>query len=101
MMETETSLTLTQQRAQVGLRCPSYGQKSLIWSRCSSPTAGISAKKGGYKPIHGFRLAHQADSRGVGISGGWRVGKSLGLAMEALAWLPFSQLIWLVGKDYD
>lgn len=29
------------------------------------------------------------------------MGKSLGLAMEAVTWLPFAKLIWLVAADYD
>lgn len=91
-------LSLTEARSRIGLRTPTWEAKKLIWSKVSVPTALIS---GGYKPAKGARAAHQADSRGVGMSGGWRAGKSLFAAMEALTWLPYAQLIWLVAKDYD
>lgn len=35
------------------------------------------------------------------MSGGWRVGKSLFSGMEAVTWLPYAQLIWLIAEDYD
>lgn len=51
--------------------------------------------------MHAAKEAHGADARGVGLSGGWRAGKSLFSGMEGVTWLPYAQLIWLIGVDYD
>lgn len=93
-----TTPTLTEARASIGLRTPSYQAKQLIWSKCSVPTAEIKA---GYAPTYNARLAHQANAPGVAVSGGFRAGKSLFSGMEGVAWLPYAKLIWLVAKDYD
>ena len=91
-------LTLSQARAEIGLKTPSSEAKTLIWNRVQSPTAGI---RNGYSPLAGAREAHKADARGVALSGGWRGGKSLYSGMEGLAWIPYAQLIWLIAVDYD
>ena len=91
-------MTLTEQRAAIGLRTPNYQQKKTIWSRVAVPSAGISQ---GYKPLISARYAHQANARGVAVSGGWRAGKSLASGMEGVSWLPYANLVWLVAKDYD
>lgn len=95
---TDDVATLTTQRAEIGLKTPSYQAKEVIWNRINSPTAGIT---NGYRPLSSARTAHQADARGVALSGGWRAGKSLGSGMEGVAWLPYADLIWLVAQSYD
>ena len=101
MSETQMMTTappLSAQRAAIGLKTPSWKAKKLIWRHVKSPTAGIAD---GYRPIGKAKDAHGADVRGKAISGGWRSGKSLTAGMEGLAWLPYAQLIWLIGKDYE
>lgn len=94
-----TPTSLTAQRASLGLKTPNWEQKKAIWAGIKSGTAGITK---GYKPIRSARLAHQADSRGIGVSGGWRAGKSLFSGMEGVSWLIVPNgLIWIIGKDYD
>lgn len=90
--------SLSLQRAEQGLFSPSPAGKKAIWSRVRLGSAGI---KEGYKTLPTARRAHQADSRMVCVSGGWRSGKSLFAGMEALTWLPYADLIWFVAKDYD
>ena len=90
--------TLMEQRATIGLKTPTWEAKKLIWSRVKSGTAQIT---NGYKPLYSAKKAHQANTRAIGVSGGWRAGKSLFSAMEGIAWLPYASLIWIIGKDYD
>lgn len=93
-----TPTSLTEARRAVGLGTPQPAAKKLIWSKCSVPTAGITR---GYKPVHGSKLAHYSDTRYVGVSGGWRSGKSLYAGLEGVTWLPYAKLVWIVGRDYD
>ena len=92
--------TLTEQRAAIGLRTPSWRAKQLIWANLVLPTDSGKLIQG-YRPTYNAKSAHQADARYVGVSGGWRSGKSLFSAMEAVTWLPYADLIWIVGRDYD
>lgn len=93
-----TRPSLREARASIGLKTPSPESNRIIWSRVVSPTAGIHD---GYTPLPSMQEAHNSDTRGVGVSGGWRAGKSTGAGMHGLGWLPYAQLIWLVAKDYD
>lgn len=90
--------SLSEQRAHAGYKTPSWEQKQLIWSRVVSATAHIF--EGGYIPNPTAERAHRADVRGVGLSGGWGAGKSLSGGMEGLAWLPYSDLIWIIADGY-
>ena len=65
------------------------------------PSAGIDGTRGGYSPIPPIAAAHIHPARAVQLTGGVRVGKSLASAMEAVAWSPYSNLIWFGAHSYD
>lgn len=61
---------------------------------------GIGEGKSGYEPWPSFLKAHLSPAQFVLCSGAERVGKSIATAMEGIAWLPLSQLIWICGPQY-
>lgn len=89
--------SLTHLRQDAGLGTPNWQQKQLIFSKVVSPTAQIAS---GYEPGPTAAKAHRSDARAVGASGGAGAGKSLWSGMEALTWLPFSLLVWVMGMGY-
>lgn len=91
-------MSLSGERAEAGLPTPTYEQKQRIWRDVVSSTARIFT--GGYVPNKTAEKAHRADSRGVGLSGGWGAGKSLSAGMEGLSWLLHADLIWILAAGY-
>lgn len=89
--------TIYDRRAEVQARAPTPSQKRLLWSK--TPLACLRDKKT-YEPYPPFAAAHDSPASVVFVSGANRVGKSLASAMEAIAWTPFSRLIWFVGPSY-
>ncbi len=89
------------QRAEIGLSSPTNQQKRKIWSTLSVPEAGIYEKDGGYIPFRLMERVHDHPARTKLITGGIRSSKSLGSAMEVMAWLPHADLVWLAGDTYD
>ncbi|GEM_PF-2263764 len=85
-------------RASVGLGTPTFVQKEMTWSGVDVPSATIA---GGYTPTKSARKAHMSNARAIGISGGAGAGKSLFSGMEAVTWIPFAKLIWILGAKYS
>lgn len=56
--------------------------------------------RNGYSPWPSFAKAHYSPATFVLVSGAERVGKSVATAAEAFAWIPVSELIWMVAKQY-
>jgi len=70
----------------------------MVFAKVDSSSASIV---GGYIPNASARQAHMSDSRAIGISGGAGAGKSLFSGMEAVTWIPFAKLIWILGAKYS
>lgn len=93
--ERDITRSIWDRRAEVGKRAPLPEDRRLIWGRVKLPELG-----GSYAPWEPFAIAHDHPASYVLVSGAERVGKSVATAMEALAWVPFSNLIWLCGETY-
>lgn len=93
------------QRSRLGFSSPFPEEKLLLWSYVTLPqtgiTRGIRRESGGYQPYPILAQAHYHPARTKLVAGGIRGSKSIGLAMEALSWLPHSDLLWLAGESYD
>lgn len=85
----------------MGLTTPTAAEREFLWSQVSVPSAGLSPATGGYKPHRIKKRLHDGPWRYIAEGGGLRGGKSLGLAMEIVAWLAHSNLIWLAAETYD
>jgi len=72
--------------------------RTAVWSRLRLLTIGGGAA--GYHPWPSFSSAHNSPATFVLCSGAERVGKSVATAMEAMAWVPVSTLIWIAGPQY-
>lgn len=70
-------------------RLPSLRQKQIIWQAL------------GYEPNPTQLLFHVCNALRTQIVGGERGGKSYMVAKELATRVPFSQLIWMVGPDYE
>lgn len=79
----------TLERAARGFSSPTGEDKEALWQRL------------GLKPFLTQQQALLSPARTRLVAGGVRSGKSLTTAMECLAWLPHSDLIWLVGPSYE
>lgn len=98
----ETTPSLEEQRASIGLTTPRPEERDYLWSQVTiGAPADISPETGGYRPHRVIKHIHDGPWRFLAIGGGLRGGKSLSLAMEVIAWLPHSQLIWLAAQTYD
>ena len=91
--------TIADRRQEVGLRAPNPQQMSHVWKNRGA-TLSCFREKTHYEPYEPFREAHFSDASTVLVSGANRVGKSVASAMEAIAWVPFSRLIWFIGPSY-
>jgi len=90
-----------EQRADRGLSTPLYAEKLAVWSEVTIPQANISSKTGGYTPFKLMARAHAHPARSILVSGGIRASKSIGIAMEVIAWAEHSDLIWIAADSYE
>lgn len=94
--------SLEEQRASIGLTTPTSEERSYVWSQVTvGAPANLSPKTGGYVPHRLIKRMYDGPWRFIAAGGGLRGGKSLGEAMEGIAWLPHSNLIWLAAETYD
>ncbi len=84
-MTEEQSPVVSQKQTKLA----NYEQKKIIWSRL------------GYYPSPEQERIHRDPCRQILVAGGWQAGKSFSAAKEVIAQAFFSDLIWLVGPDYD
>ena len=68
---------------------PDYRRKLKVWGRV------------GYEPTEEQGAIHRCRARHMLIAGGERAGKSYCVAKEVLARVPYCELVWLVGPDYE
>ena len=94
----QSGLLIPTARETVGLTFPLRQEKLGLWSLVRVPSAGI---EGGYTPLASAVPIHFHPARFKCGAGGARVGKSLIAAMEGVAWTTHSDLIWIVGPDYE
>lgn len=94
-------LSITEQRASIGLTTPSAEERAYLWSQLHIPQANISPQSGGYAPHRLVANLHNGPWRFVAEGGGLRGGKSLGSVAEVIPWLPHSNLIWFAAETYD
>ncbi len=90
-----------EQRADMGLSTPLYGEKLAIWREVNIPQANILAKTGGYVPFKLMSRAHAHPARSILVSGGIRASKSIGIAAEIVAWVQHADLIWIAADSYE
>lgn len=76
---------------------PTPAQRRRVWSKMS---LGCFRETKTYEPYEPFEQAHFSGASVVLTSGANRVGKSVASAFEAIAWTPFSDLIWFIGPSY-
>lgn len=93
--------SIEEQRAAIGLTTPTAEERAYLWGLLDIPSARLFATDGGYRPHPLVARLHNGPWRFVAEGGGLRGGKSLGSAMEGIAWLPHSDLIWLAAETYD
>ena len=91
--------TIWERRAEVGLEAPDGQLRANVWGGIRILDIGGGAH--GYDPWPSFAKAHHSAASFVLCSGAERVGKSIATAMEGMAWLPVSQLIWIAGPRYS
>ncbi len=84
----------------MGKQAPTPAQRQYIWEKTGVKLACFREKET-YEPYEPFALAHNSPASVVLTSGANRVGKSVAAAMEAIAWVPFSDLIWFMGPSYS